>query len=98
MTSLKPVTIITGASAGIGAGLARVFAKNGHDLVLVARRAELVDEYTERNANPFIAAERGYVDDVIDPAETRIKLIRGLEMLRSKREELPKRKHGNVPL
>ena len=63
-----------------------------------ARRAELVEEYTERYANPYIAAERGYVDDVIDPADTRIKLIRGLEMLRSKREELPKRKHGNVPL
>ena len=62
------------------------------------RRAELVEEYTERYANPYNAAERGYVDDVIDPADTRIKLIRGLEMLRSKREELPKRKHGNVPL
>ena len=43
-------------------------------------------------------AERGFVDDVIDPAETRIKLIAGLDMLRSKREELPQRKHGNVPL
>ena len=64
----------------------------------VARKAELVDEYTERFANPFIAAERGYVDDVIDPAETRVKLIAGLEMLRSKREELPHRKHGNIPL
>jgi acetyl-CoA carboxylase carboxyltransferase component len=64
----------------------------------VARRAELVDEYTERYANPYGAAERGYIDDVIDPAETRPVLIRSLEMLRSKREELPKRKHGNVPL
>jgi acetyl-CoA carboxylase carboxyltransferase component len=64
----------------------------------VARRTELVDEYIERYANPYVAAERGYVDDVIDPAETRIKLVAGLEMLRSKREELPKRKHGNVPL
>ena len=64
----------------------------------IARRAELVDEYTERYANPYIAAERGYVDDVIDPADTRIKLIAGLDMLRTKREELPKRKHGNVPL
>ncbi len=63
-----------------------------------ARRAELVEEYTERFANPFIAAERGYVDDVIDPAETRRKVIAGFEMLRTKREELPKRKHGNVPL
>jgi acetyl-CoA carboxylase carboxyltransferase component len=63
-----------------------------------ARRTELVDEYVERYANPYVAAERGYVDDVIDPAETRVKLVAGLEMLRSKREELPKRKHGNVPL
>ncbi len=63
-----------------------------------ARRAELVDEYTERFANPFVAAERGYVDDVIDPADTRRKVIAGFDMLRSKREELPKRKHGNMPL
>ncbi|CAN5491185.1 acyl-CoA carboxylase subunit beta [soil metagenome] len=63
-----------------------------------ARRSELIDEYTERYANPYVAAERGYVDDVIDPADTRVKLIAGLELLRSKREELPKRKHGNVPL
>ncbi len=64
----------------------------------VARRKELIDEYTEKFANPYAAAERGFVDDVIDPAETRIRLIQGLNVLRSKREELPKRKHGNVPL
>ena len=63
-----------------------------------ARRTELIEEYKERFANPWIAAERGYVDDVIDPADTRRKVIAGFEMLRSKREELPKRKHGNVPL
>jgi acetyl-CoA carboxylase carboxyltransferase component len=62
------------------------------------RRAQLVEEYTERFANPYLAAERGYVDDVIDPAETRKVLSRSLDLLRSKREELPKRKHGNVPL
>jgi acetyl-CoA carboxylase carboxyltransferase component len=62
------------------------------------RKAELVEEYTERYANPYLAAERGYVDDVIDPADTRSVLIKGLGVLRSKREELPKRKHGNVPL
>jgi acetyl-CoA carboxylase carboxyltransferase component len=62
------------------------------------RRQELIEEYTERYANPYVAAERGYVDDVIDPADTRPKLIAGLQMLRSKREDLPKRKHGNVPL
>jgi acetyl-CoA carboxylase carboxyltransferase component len=63
-----------------------------------ARKAELVDEYTERFANPYGAAERGYVDDVIDPADTRAKVIAGFELLRSKREELPRRKHGNSPL
>ncbi|MBU3703014.1 MAG: acyl-CoA carboxylase subunit beta, partial [Ilumatobacteraceae bacterium] len=63
----------------------------------VARRAELVADYTEKYANPYSAAERGYVDDVIDPAETRIKLINGLQMLQTKREELPRRKHGNMP-
>jgi acetyl-CoA carboxylase carboxyltransferase component len=63
-----------------------------------ARRAELVDEYVERFANPYVAAERGYIDDVIDPADTRGVLIKSLDLLRSKREELPKRKHGNVPL
>ncbi len=62
------------------------------------RRTELIDEYKERFANPWIAAERGYIDDVIDPAETRVKLIAGLKMLKTKREDLPQRKHGNVPL
>ncbi len=62
------------------------------------RRAELIDEYQERFVNPYLAAERGFVDDVIDPAETRRVLVRALDVLRTKREELPKRKHGNVPL
>src|SRR6202044_3854307 len=64
----------------------------------VGRRKELVEEYTERYANPYAAAERGYVDDVIDPAETRRVLVRSLALLVSKREDLPKRKHGNMPL
>jgi len=63
-----------------------------------ALRAELVEEYTERYANPYVAAERGYIDDVISPADTRRVLIRSLDVLASKREELPRRKHGNVPL
>lgn len=62
------------------------------------RRQELVDEYVEQFANPYIAAERGYVDDVIDPADTRRKIIAGFELLRSKKEELPQRKHGVIPL
>ncbi len=63
-----------------------------------SRRTELIEEYKERFANPWIAAERGYVDAVIEPAETRRQLIAGLHMLATKREELPQRKHGNVPL
>jgi propionyl-CoA carboxylase beta subunit len=63
-----------------------------------ARRQELVDEYTERLANPYAAAERGFVDDVIDPRETRKVLVSSLQMLRTKREQLPQRKHGNTPL
>lgn len=63
-----------------------------------ARRAEMIDVYTENFCNPYLAAERGYVDDVIDPSETRKVLSRSLEMLITKREELPKRKHGNMPL
>jgi acetyl-CoA carboxylase carboxyltransferase component len=63
-----------------------------------SRRAELVEEYKEQFANPWIAAERGYVDAVIEPAETRREVVAGLRMLSSKQEELPRRKHGNVPL
>jgi propionyl-CoA carboxylase beta chain len=63
-----------------------------------ARRRELIDDYREKFSNPYIAAERGYVDDVIDPRDTRRKLVGALEMLRSKRETIPQRKHGNIPL
>ncbi len=63
-----------------------------------ARKAELVEEYTEKFANPYAAADRGYVDDVINPEDTRRKINAALDMLASKREELPARKHGNVPL
>ena len=63
-----------------------------------ARRAELITDYKERFANPYSAAERGYVDDVIEPRRTRPYLIRALEATLSKREPGPKRKHGNIPL
>ncbi|RKQ92815.1 propionyl-CoA carboxylase beta chain [Solirubrobacter pauli] len=62
------------------------------------RRAKLIDDYKARFANPYTAAERGYVDDVIIPHETRPKLIASLEALLTKREPGPKRKHGNIPL
>ena len=63
-----------------------------------ARRAELVEEYTDRFANPFTAAERGYVDDVIAPRRTRPALIEALEATRGKHVDAPRRKHGNIPL
>jgi propionyl-CoA carboxylase beta chain len=63
-----------------------------------ARRAELIDEYETTLANPYIAAERGYVDAVISPHETRVEIVRALRLLRSKRETLPAKKHGNIPL
>jgi acetyl-CoA carboxylase carboxyltransferase component len=63
-----------------------------------AREAELVADYERRFANPFIAASRGYVDDVIDASRTRAVVARALRMLADKRVERPKRKHGNIPL
>lgn len=63
-----------------------------------ARRAELIAQYRNELANPYIAASRGYLDDVIQPEESRVALIRGLESLRNKRQPTPPRKHGNIPL
>ena len=63
-----------------------------------ATRAELVQEYEDHLANPYLAAERGYVDAVIHPHETRSEIVRALRLLRSKRETLPPKKHGNIPL
>lgn len=64
----------------------------------VARKAELVEQYREHFANPFIAAELGYIDDVIEPSETRPRLINALHMLQNKRDQNPPKKHGNIPL
>jgi propionyl-CoA carboxylase beta chain len=63
-----------------------------------AKRRELVAEYEQKFSNPYVAAERGYIDDVIEPAETRARLIQTLRMLQTKREAVPPRKHGNMPL
>ncbi|NTX06016.1 MULTISPECIES: acyl-CoA carboxylase subunit beta [Myxococcus] len=63
-----------------------------------AERTKLVNDYREKFANPFKAAELGYIDEVIRPEETRTKVIRALEMLKDKRQENPPRKHGNIPL
>lgn len=68
-------------------------AKNPEQLL-----ADKATEYSEKFANPYNAAERGYIDDVIDPASTRFRLIRSLEMLATKKETAPPKKHGNIPL
>ena len=61
-------------------------------------RAEKITEYEDALANPYLAAERGYVDAVIPPSRTRVQIVRGLRALRTKRETLPPKKHGNIPL
>jgi acetyl-CoA/propionyl-CoA carboxylase carboxyl transferase subunit len=63
-----------------------------------ARKAELIKEYRDKFSTPYAAAERGFIDDVIEPAETRTRLIKALRMLSTKRESVPARKHGNIPL
>ncbi|HWB66438.1 MAG TPA: acyl-CoA carboxylase subunit beta [Mycobacteriales bacterium] len=63
-----------------------------------AKRGELIADYEDHFANPYIAAERGYVDAVIKPSDTRREVIRALRLLRTKRESLPPKKHGNIPL
>jgi propionyl-CoA carboxylase carboxyltransferase subunit len=62
------------------------------------RRDQLIEEYRDQFANPYTAADRGYVDDVLEPADTRPRLVSDLAMLRSKRTTSPDRKHGNIPL
>ncbi len=63
-----------------------------------AKRAELEADYREKFANPYIAASRGYIDDIIEPWETRPRLINALEMLANKRDSNPPKKHGCIPL
>jgi propionyl-CoA carboxylase beta subunit len=63
-----------------------------------AERAQKIEEFRERFANPYVAAERGYIDAVIRPRDTRRKLIQALEMLENKRDKNPPKKHGNIPL
>ncbi len=64
----------------------------------VARKAELVQEYRTRFANPYVAAAAGFIDNVVEPHETRARLINALEMLKNKQQSLPPKKHGNIPL
>jgi propionyl-CoA carboxylase beta chain len=68
----------------------------GEDVAAV--RTKLADEYTYNVASPFLAAERGEIDSVIEPAHTRVMIAKALRALRRKRAELPPKKHGNIPL
>jgi len=72
--------------------------KEGGDEAYAKARAEKIEEFRDRFANPYIAAERGYVDGVIRPRDTRKKIIQALEMLDGKRDKNPPKKHGNIPL
>ena len=78
--------------------LAKAAEQGGDDSIVESLRARLVREYEDTLANPYIAAERGYVDSVIPPSATRVNVIRALRALRTKRESLPPKKHGNIPL
>ena len=81
-------------------GAANIIFRKEIDQALdpVAKRREKIEEYRERFVTPYIAAQRGYVDLVIEPSETRPRLVNALEMLISKRETRPAKKHGNLPL
>jgi propionyl-CoA carboxylase beta chain len=84
---------VMGAEGAVNIVYRRELAESGDDL-----RREKAAEFRERFANPFIAAERGFIDDVIEPHETRPRVIRALRMLENKVDTMPRKKHGNIPL
>jgi propionyl-CoA carboxylase beta chain len=84
---------VMGAEGAVGVLFRREIAANDE-----AYRKGKVAEFEEKFANPYVAAERGYIDEVIEPAQTRPKLIRALSLLKNKRDTNPPRKHGNIPL
>jgi propionyl-CoA carboxylase beta chain len=86
---------VMGAQGAVNILYRKEIAKSGQPEEL---RAELITEYDDELANPYIAAERGYVDAVISPHETRVEITRVLRLLRTKRQSLPPKKHGNIPL
>jgi acetyl-CoA carboxylase carboxyltransferase component len=87
------------AVMGVDAAVRIIFRKELAEALNPAERmAELVEDYQGRFANPYVAAERGYIDAVIEPKETRPALIKALRLARTKRQSMPPRKHGNIPL
>ncbi|MDX3094024.1 acyl-CoA carboxylase subunit beta [Streptomyces sp. ME01-24h] len=89
---------VMGAQGAVNILHRRTLAEAGSPRDAQALRAQLVQEYEDTLLNPYIAAERGYVDGVILPSETRMHLVKALRTLRNKRESLPPKKHGNIPL
>jgi propionyl-CoA carboxylase beta chain len=89
---------VMGAQGAVNILYRRELAAAGGPKEQAALRERRVTEYEDTLANPYIAAERGYVDAVIRPAETRAQIVRSLRTLRTKRQTLPPRKHGNIPL
>ncbi|MGH9720811.1 MAG: carboxyl transferase domain-containing protein, partial [Bryobacteraceae bacterium] len=86
---------VMGAEGAVNIVYRRELASSeNHDAV----RAQKIAEFRDRFASPFIAAERGYVDDVIEPRETRPRVIKALRMLENKVDTMPRKKHGNIPL
>jgi acetyl-CoA carboxylase carboxyltransferase component len=87
------------AVMGPGGAVEIIFSKEIKEADNQQEKARLLEEeYKEKFANPYIATRRGYVDDVIEPRRTRFRIIKALEMLRNKRDSLPMKKHGNIPL
>ncbi|MGI8638508.1 MAG: acyl-CoA carboxylase subunit beta, partial [Pyrinomonadaceae bacterium] len=84
---------VMGAEGAVGVLYRKEIAENSEEY-----RREKVSEFEEKFANPYIAAERGYIDEVIEPSQTRPKLIRALSLLQNKRDTNPPKKHGNIPL
>ncbi len=87
---------VMGAQGAVNILHRRTIAEAGDEVE--ATRARLIQEYEDALLNPYVAAERGYVDAVIMPSDTRRHIVRGLRQLRTKRESLPPKKHGNIPL
>jgi propionyl-CoA carboxylase beta chain len=89
---------VMGADGAVDILYRRDLAAIGDEQERAETRSERITEYEDRLFNPYIAAERGYVDAVIRPAETRLQVTRALRALRTKRQSLPPKKHGNIPL
>ena len=84
---------VMGAEGAVGVLMRKEISEQGEEF-----RKSKVAEFEDKFANPYVAAERGYIDEVIDPASTRPKLIRALSLLQNKRDNNPPKKHGNIPL